>query len=122
MKPEDFIPSYEKALASQDWSVVAPLIHPDCTVTFSTGTTHRGKDNVRKAFQKNFDLIEGEKYFITDLHWIVKTDGFAVFTFVYNWSGKIQGELLSGNGRGSSTIMYDAGTWILVSEHLGAKA
>jgi len=39
MAPEEFISSYEKGLASQQWEEVAALIHDDCTVTFSSGVS-----------------------------------------------------------------------------------
>lgn len=119
MKPEDFVVLYEAALATQEWQSVEPLIHEDCTVTFSNGTSHRGREKVRAAFQKNFDLIEDENYSITDLHWVKKGEGFAVFTYSYRWSGTINGKEASGTGRGTSTLIQNGGVWQLVSEHLG---
>ena len=72
MKSEDFIIRYEEALASQDWKKVAPLIHENCTVTFSNGTCHQGKEAVRLALQRNFELIKDETYAISEVHWVVK--------------------------------------------------
>ena len=122
MTPEDFINLYEEALASQRWEKVDPLIHPNCTVTFSNGKCHQGKDQVRSAFQQNFDLIKDEDYSISDLHWVVRGADFAVFTYSFHWSGVIHGESASGSGRGSSTIIFEAGAWVLVSEHLGPRS
>ena len=121
MKPEDFVAQYEAALATQKWKQVDPLIHRDCTVTFSSGSCHRGKEKVRDAFQRNFDLIKDEEYSISDLHWVVKDEGFAVFTYSFSWAGKINGEDASGSGRGTSTLKLEDGTWQLISEHLGPK-
>jgi hypothetical protein len=56
MQPEDFIHAYKRALATQDWNRVEPLIHADACVTFSDGTVHRGKVAVQKAFEHNFSL------------------------------------------------------------------
>jgi len=50
MQPEEFIHAYEKALATQDWRQVEPLVHADTCVTFSNGTVHKGKAEVQKAF------------------------------------------------------------------------
>lgn len=119
MKPENFVIRYANALAAQEWEEVDPLIHPDCTVTFSNGSCHQGKERVRDAFQKNFDLIEDEIYSISDLHWVIQGETFAVFTYSYFWSGTINGEKASGAGRGTSTIIRENGTWRLISEHLG---
>ena len=35
--PEQFIDRYERALGSQRWGEVEPLVHEDVCVTFSTG-------------------------------------------------------------------------------------
>lgn len=121
MEPTNFVKSYEEALATQKWDEVAPLIHPNCTVTFSNGSSHKGKSNVQQAFQKNFELIEDETYSISELHWVIKNQIFAVFTYTYEWSGIIAGEKASGSGRGTSTIALEDGSWLLVSEHLGRK-
>ncbi|MGJ8633107.1 MAG: nuclear transport factor 2 family protein [Luteolibacter sp.] len=121
MKPKEFVALYERALATQDWAQVDPLLHANCTVTFSSGSCHRGKKEVQAAFQKNFNLIADEEYSISELHWVVTTENFAVFTYTYDWSGLINGEKASGSGRGTSTIMMQNGTWVLVSEHLGLK-
>ena len=121
MKPEKFITSYEKALATQSWKEVDPLLLANCTVTFSNGSCHQGKEKVRDAFQNNFDLISDEEYSISDVHWVVKNENFAVFTYTYDWSGTINGEQASGSGRGTSSIVFHDGSWKLVSEHLGPK-
>ena len=46
MNPETFIEKYEAALATQDWQQVAPLVHPEACVTFSSGSVHIGKTAV----------------------------------------------------------------------------
>ena len=121
MTPEQFIQSYEKALAAQEWELVAPLMHPDCTVTFSSGRIHEGKAAVEKAFRGNFAMIQDEHYEMSDVNWIVKSESFAVFTFIYEWSGTINERAASGNGRGTSSLVKEGGVWLLTSEHLGVK-
>ncbi len=122
MIPEDFITQYEQALATQNWDAVDPLMHSNCTVTFSDGTVHKGKKAVEKAFRGNFAMIEDETYVISEVHWIVKTDGMAVFSFAYDWSGTMEGEKVAGSGRGTSSLVKENGVWLLTSEHLGPKA
>ena len=122
VNPEDFISRYEQALSTQDWSAVEPLIHPTATVTFSDGSLHRGRPAVEEAFRRNFSLIESEQYKMSEVHWIVQTDTSAVFTFVYHWSGLMDGQRISGNGRGTSSLIKYGESWLLTSEHLGPKA
>jgi ketosteroid isomerase-like protein len=120
MHPEEFIISYEAALASQNWDNVEPLVHANACVTFSNGTVHKGLKAIKVAFTNNFSLIKDEKYFITDVHWVVKDKEFAVYLFNFNWSGFIDGQQASGSGRGSTTLIFEKGKWLLVSEHLGS--
>ena len=121
MTSENFVAAYGKAIASQDWDNVTPLMHANCSVTFSDGSLHQGKKEVEVAFRRNFSLIQDEKYAISNVNWIVKTDGFAVFTFVYEWSGTIAGKPARGIGRGTSSLIKKNETWLLTSEHLGPK-
>lgn len=119
--PEDFIKQYEKALSTQSWEIVEPLIHSDCVATFTSGT-YRGKDQVEEIFRKNFELIQNEEYTISNVHWVIKEENYAVFTFNYHWSGLINGKQAEGGGRGTSVIVSTGDQWQLISEHLGPGA
>jgi ketosteroid isomerase-like protein len=119
MTPDDFISKYQAALRSQDWLAVEPLLHGRVCVTFSNGAVHRGVDAVGAAFKKNFSVIEGEDYRMSDLSWTYRTDDLAVCVFRFDWSGLIRGELASGSGRGTHVLVRDGDRWLLVVEHLG---
>src|SRR5688572_25359393 len=68
--PDEFIALYERALASQGWPAVDPLVHDDACVTFSNGTVHVGKAAVQRAFESNFAAIADEEYRISNMHWV----------------------------------------------------
>jgi len=121
VKAEDFIKAYEQALATQDWGQVEPLIHPDACVTFSNGTVHKGRAQVKKAFEHNFSLIKDEKYSMTNVHWVLKNVKTAVYLFDFNWSGVINGKPARGAGRGTSVLVKEGDKWQLLVEHLGPK-
>jgi len=120
MLPEDFIIAYQAALVSQQWSAVEPLLHANACVTFSTGVVHRGIEAIEVAYRRNFALIEEEKFAITDVHWVIKKDTTAVYTFRYAWSGIIHQQAANGSGRGTATLVCENGKWLLVAEQLGA--
>ncbi len=121
MTPEEFIQGYEQALASQTWSRVEPLVHPEACVTFSNGAVHKGRQAVQAAFEKNFSSIREETYSMTDVHWVMKTDETAVYLFDFHWSGIINDKPASGSGRGTSVIVREGDQWLLLVEHLGPK-
>ncbi len=120
MLPEQFITAYELALASQQWKNVEPLIHANACVTFSTGTVHKGIEAIKEAYEKNFSLIRNEKYSVTDVHWVSKTNHTAVYLFNFHWKGIINGVQAEGSGKGTATIVFEEGQWKLIAEHLGA--
>lgn len=121
VNPEEFIKSYETALGTQDWKVVEPLVSRNVCVTFSNGTVHIGKENVQKAFEKNFSLIKNEKYAVENIKWLVKDKNYAVYLFDFNWTGIIEGKSVSGNGIGTSVLVKEDDKWKLLTEHLGRK-
>jgi ketosteroid isomerase-like protein len=119
MTPDDFIRRYEAGLASQQWHSVDPLLHDEVCVTFSTGAVHKGKAAVRRAFEANFAAIEDEQYHISNLHWVLQSEGIAVYLFDFHWSGRIKGQDAQGNGRGTSVLVRVGVDWKLLVEHLG---
>lgn len=121
MIPEDFIKNYEKALSTQDWKQVTPLIHKDANVIFSNGNVHIGKENIKKAFEHNFSLIKNEKYTIKNVRWLLKKEATAMYVFEFFWKGTINEKSVEGNGIGTCVLVRQQGSWILLSEHLGKK-
>jgi ketosteroid isomerase-like protein len=119
MTVEEFVDLYEQALATQRWTAVAPLIHEDASVTFSSGTVHKGKEEVRSAFERNFAAIEGEECRISNVHWVMRYPDVAVYLFDFHWTGRIDGRAAAGAGRGTSVLLRGGDGWQLVAEHLG---
>jgi len=122
MQPEEFIHAYERALATQDWSRVEPLIHVDACVTFSNGTVHKGRNNVKLAFEGNFSSIRDETYSVANVHWVLKNAETAIYLFEFSWSGIINEKPSRGSGTGSCVLIKEADKWKLLVEHLGPKA
>jgi ketosteroid isomerase-like protein len=119
---DEFTPLYERALASQRWQVVEPLIHDDACVTFSNGTVHVGKAAVQRAFEANFAAIANEEYRISNVRWVHRGAKIAVYLFDFNWSGRVGGRPASGSGRGTCVLHRDQDGWKLLVEHLGPAA
>jgi ketosteroid isomerase-like protein len=119
--PEGFLEAYQRALSTQDWEAVAPLVHQDCTVVFSSGT-FVGFDEVESAFRRNFELIDDERYTISNLQWLDRSVDRAVALYDFVWEGLIGGAPASGGGRGTAVLARGEGGWQLLVEHLGPPA
>ncbi|MFG1495461.1 nuclear transport factor 2 family protein [Saccharospirillum sp. HFRX-1] len=121
MTPAELLEVYEKALASQRWSVVEPLLHDKVCVTFANGT-FKGKAAVRSIFEQNFRSIEDEQYTISKLHWVHQSAASVVALYEFHWQGMIDGEAASGGGRGTSVLIFEQDRWWIITEHLGPFA
>jgi ketosteroid isomerase-like protein len=119
MTAEEFVHAYEKALASQQWAAIEPLVHENACVTFSNGTVHIGKAAVRTAYEANFSAIEDEEYRIFNVHWVRRDEDVSVYVFDFAWSGRIGGRDAKGAGRGTSVLVRHGPGWQLLAEHLG---
>ena len=122
MNLDAFPAAYEAALRSQRWEVVAPLIHDEACVTFSTGAVHRGKAAVQRAFAANFAAIDNEDYRVSELVWRDRTADRAGYTFRFAWHGNIAGQPASGAGTGSITLVLTHAGWKLLAETLHRAA
>ena len=121
MTLDEFVRAYENALASQNWTLVEPLVHENVCVTFSNGAVHKGKAAVRSAYEANFRAIDDEDYRISNIHWVLRNQDVAIYVFDFAWSGHIGGRASEGGGRGTSVLVRDGYDWKLLVEHLGPR-
>jgi ketosteroid isomerase-like protein len=119
MTPDEALRAYEAALGTQEWAQVEPLMHPDVTVTFSSGAVHRGRKAVGEAFSRNFESIADERYALSDVEWVSRGEAHAVCTYRFDWSGLVDGKPASGHGRGTTVLERADGGWLVLAEHLG---
>lgn len=119
---DDWPKAYERALATQTWSEVDPLVHDDVCATFSDGSRFNGRAAVRAAFERNFASIQDEEYVISNMTWIHRSEGHAVYVFEFRWSGVIGGKPAAGAGRGTTVLVREGDRWRMIAEHLGPRA
>ncbi len=118
MSHVECLAAYEAALALHRWEAVESFIDDDACFVFSDGT-HVGKPAIEHAIRATFQRIEGETYRIADVRWIHVAMDTAVCTYVFAWSGVIDGVASSGHGRGTSLLVKEARGWKIKLEHLG---
>jgi len=116
--PDQFILAYEKATASHDLDGILSYIHDDAVYLFSNESVHIGKPAVEKVIRHNFEVIQAESYGISNLTWLAQSDQVAACVYDYAWSGAINGEKMSGFGRGTCVLKRSGDDWQIVHEHL----
>ena len=122
MTPTEFMREYLNLARTRDIKALLALIDDDAVFLFSNQSSHFGKDAIRNAICANFDAIQNEDYWISDLTWLVSSDEVAVCVYEFAWAGEIDGARAFGGGRGTTAIhrVADAGgaAWRVVHEHL----
>lgn len=114
-----FLRRYEQANNSHEIDRVVPLIAEDAVYWFSDGS-YRGLDEITGAIERTFDAIHDEKYEIKDLEWVVLVPDHAVCRYRFFWTGVVDGQPQSGEGRGTNVIVKRDGAWKMLHEHLSS--
>ncbi|MBC7276391.1 nuclear transport factor 2 family protein [Nocardioides sp.] len=115
----EFIDTYERATNSHDTAELAPLIAPEAVYWFTDGS-HRGREAILSAIADTFTTIRDETYRIHDLEWILADDSQAVCRYRFSWTGAINGDPRSGDGRGTNVLVRHGESWQVLHEHLSA--
>lgn len=77
-----------------------------------------GIKEIRAYFEKAWDEIKDEKYWITDIN-IIHTDQFVkILSYNFHYSGFSNGEFVSGMGKASNVFTNKNQRWVLMHEHL----
>lgn len=115
---EAFIKQYERTTNSHDLEAILSLIDVEAIYLFSNGMVHVGKEAIKEAIGRNFEVIQDEKYIIENLTWVANTPEVAVCVYDFAWSGMMNGEPASGSGRGTSVMIRSGENWKVIHEHL----
>ncbi|MEU6352434.1 nuclear transport factor 2 family protein [Streptomyces sp. NPDC047072] len=114
-----FMGEYERANNSHDIERVVPFIAEDATYWFTDGS-YQGIDEIRSAIERTFAKILDETYEFRELEWPVLTADIAVCRYRFAWTGVVDGEARSGQGRGTNVLVRRDGGWRLLHEHLSS--
>ncbi len=117
MNARNLLSKYEVEINKCNFDLLTPLISENCKFWFTSGTFH-GLEQCRQAFEKTWNMIKDEKYWLADVEWIAESDRVAVCTYTFNWKGVIEGKPCEGKGRGTSCLQNEEGQWKIVHEHL----
>ena len=114
----EFLSDFEEAQASQDFTEVAPLIHPAAVFRFNDGD-YRGTDQIRTALESTWALdVENEIYSIGDVAVEYTASTSAIVTFTFHWSGIGPEGPFEVGGRGTSVLVRHGGSLKVLLEHL----
>lgn len=117
MSAKEILKKYEIEINKNNFDLLIPFISSDCKFWFTSGT-FQGHEQCRATFEKTWKKIKEEKYWLTDVDWLVESEGAAVCTYTFNWTGFIEEKYYEGKGRGTSCFRKEQSEWKIIHEHL----
>lgn len=117
MTTREVLKKYEVEINKNNFDLLVPLISRDCVFWFSSGT-FCGLDETRKAFEKTWNMIKNETYWLSDIQWIAEGDSASVCIYTFHWNGIIDDKHCEGKGRGTSCFRKEGSEWKIIHEHL----
>lgn len=115
--PEAVMAAYADLINRHDFSLLVPLIDPDAVFWFSSGSFARIAA-IRGAFERTWQRLENETYWLEDLTWIGRGDISASCIYQFHWRALIDGKDAEGTGRGTTVLARRAESWRIIHEHL----
>ncbi|MCL2852284.1 MAG: nuclear transport factor 2 family protein [Defluviitaleaceae bacterium] len=110
---------YINATNTHDFAEVSKCVHKDAVYYF-TDRTCAGIDEIKAYFEKGWATIADEKYWATDVNYILQTSSTMVCTYNFNYAGYVNGKYAEGSGRATNVFAKEdeGGSWKLLHEHL----
>lgn len=118
MTPAEFLDEYAKSGRIGGVERTLRLVDDNAVYWFSDGTSHVGKSAVERAIRRNLEAIKDETYRVSDVTCVAQSSELAACIYRFDWSGLIRGNPTSGSGRGTSVLVRDGDSWVVVHEHL----
>lgn len=117
--PQAVMAAYAELINRHDFSLLVPLIVPDASFWFTSGT-HQGHAAIRSAFERTWQRLADETYWLEDLVCIAMGDAAASCTYRFCWRATVDGHPATGTGRGTTVLARRDEAWCIVHEHLSA--
>ena len=117
--PEAVMAAYAALINRHDFTLLAPLIDPKASFWFSSGT-YEGHEAARDAFERTWQRLANESYWLEDLRWIAMSADAASCIYSFHWRATIEDQIVEGKGRGTTVLAMTESGWRIVHEHLSA--
>jgi ketosteroid isomerase-like protein len=117
----DVLADYAERINRHDFDLLVDLIASDATFWFSDGS-HRGIEAIRAAFEATWRVMGSDEHYWLDQHeWMAEGDNAAACTYRFNWKTVLDGQPVSGSGRGTAVLGRVDDHWWIVHEHLSGN-
>ena len=118
--PQGCLDAFVAAMLRRDMAGALALLSDDVVLFYSNGTAIWGKDAFAANMSAAWKMISDYTYKTTESKWVVQSDSVATVIYTLAWSGKVNGNAIGGEGRGTRVLHRDAQGWRIAHEHLSS--
>ena len=118
--PQACLRAFADGLIRRDMPAALSLLTDDVVLFYSNGSAIWGKDAFAAIMTANWKLISDYTYKTIETKWVVQSDAVASVIYTLAWSGKVNGNPVSGEGRGTRVLHRDSHGWRIAHEHLSS--
>jgi ketosteroid isomerase-like protein len=111
---------FTASLVRRDIDAALTLLTDDVVFFYSNGSVIAGKDAFAATMTANWKMVSDYEYSTLDSKWIAQSETTAAVIYSFAWSGVVQGNKVSGGGRGTRVFSNDSAGWRIAHEHLSA--
>lgn len=112
-----FMQRYVAATNSHDFTHVEPLLLPDAVYWFNKNES-KGLQQIEVNFNQSWSYLPDEVYGIEDVKWLSVDKNSATCIYTYTYQGTHNGKAVQGQGRGTTILVKENGSWKIAHEHL----
>lgn len=118
--PQACITAFVDAMIRRDMPAALALLTDDVVLYYSNGSAIWGKQAFEATMTANWKMISDYTYKTIETKWIVESDRVAAVIYTLAWSGKVNGNAVGGEGRGTRVLQRDSNGWRIDHEHLSS--
>ncbi|WP_456665179.1 YybH family protein [Bradyrhizobium sp. USDA 3240] len=109
---------FTASLIERDIHSALTFLTDDVVLFYSNGTAICGRDAFASTMQANWKLVDDYSYATLESIWITQSDTSAAVIYSFAWTGRVRGENIGGDGRGTRVFRKEQSGWLIAHEHL----
>jgi ketosteroid isomerase-like protein len=115
-----FLHHFEALAEEEDFALIEELIDERAYFRFNDGD-HIGRAAIRAVFEKTWrgdPTVRKARFYLSDVVVLTTDARTATATYTWNWEGAQGDRAFTIKGRGTRVLVFDAGRFRIVHEHL----
>ena len=120
--PQACLDEFVAAMLRRDMPGALALLTDDVVLFYSNGTAIWGKEAFASNMTAAWRMITDYTYKTAEAAWVVESDTVAAVIYTLTWTGKVNGNAVGGEGRGTRVLQRDGMGWRIAHEHLSGGA